>query len=127
VSVPSSPFGDVEDEFREYLRSGPAKLLARIGECAEGKKPPAARPSARVLGLVPALDEYLPKGSRARVYGSLLESDRFREWSDVDLALERDPPEMSIYLLASLLSERCGRPVDVCLIGETRLEPVIRR
>jgi hypothetical protein len=34
---------------------------------------------------------------------------------------------MSIYLLASLLAERCHRRVDVCLITETRLAPVILR
>ena len=34
---------------------------------------------------------------------------------------------MSIYLLASLLAERCGRRVDLCLIDETRLADTIRR
>jgi len=77
--------------------------------------------------LAAAVSEYLPAGSRVWVYGSLIEPGRFREWSDVDLALEADPPGMSIYLLASLLSERCLRRVDVCLISETRLESAIRR
>ncbi|MBM3954049.1 MAG: nucleotidyltransferase domain-containing protein [Planctomycetes bacterium] len=77
--------------------------------------------------LAAGLAACLPQGSRVWVYGSLTEPARFREWSDVDLALEQDPPAMSIHLLASLLSERCQRPVDVCLIGETRLEPQIRR
>ncbi len=97
-------------------------------ESIAGRKVACELERQRVRGiLAAALEEYLPKGSRAWVYGSILEPDRFREWSDVDLALESDPPGMSIYLLASLLSERCGRPVDVCLIGETRLEPAIRR
>jgi predicted nucleotidyltransferase len=77
--------------------------------------------------LAEALAVHLTQGSRVWVYGSLVEPDRFREWSDVDLALECDPPGMNIYLLASLLAERCERRVDVCLIGETRLAAAIRR
>ena len=77
--------------------------------------------------LTAAVSEYLPAGSRVWVYGSLIEPGRFREWSDVDLALEADPPGMSVYLLASLLAERCHRRVDVCLIDETRLATAIRR
>jgi predicted nucleotidyltransferase len=76
--------------------------------------------------LAAALREYLPAGSRVWVYGSLIEPGRFREWSDIDVALEADPAGMSIYLLASLLAERCRRRVDVCILGETRLEKVIR-
>lgn len=76
--------------------------------------------------LAAAVADFLPPGSRLWVYGSLVESARFREWSDVDLALECDPPGMSIYLLASLLTERCGRRVDAYLIEETRLAPAIR-
>lgn len=77
--------------------------------------------------LAAALKVLLPEGSRVWVYGSLVEPGRFREWSDVDLALDSDPPGMSIYLLASLLAERCERHVDVCLIGETRLAATIRQ
>ncbi|NDC53828.1 MAG: nucleotidyltransferase domain-containing protein [Planctomycetia bacterium] len=77
--------------------------------------------------LAAALREYLPAGSRVWLYGSLIEPGRFREWSDIDLALEADPPAMSIYLLASLLTERCLRRVDVCLMTETRLATAIRR
>jgi predicted nucleotidyltransferase len=77
--------------------------------------------------LAAALRASLPEGSRVWVYGSLAEPGRFREWSDVDLALECDPPGMSIYLLASLLAEHCERHVDVCLIGETRLAATIRQ
>lgn len=76
--------------------------------------------------LAAALAEFLPRGSRGWVYGSLVEPGRFREWSDVDLALEGDPPGMSIDLLASLLAERCGRSIDICLIDETRLAAAIR-
>jgi predicted nucleotidyltransferase len=101
----------------ELLR---ASIAARRAACEQDRLAVRAR-------LAAALAEYLPPGSRGWVYGSLVEPDRFREWSDVDLALEQDPAGMSVYLLASLLAERCGRPVDVCLIGETRLEPMIRQ
>lgn len=76
--------------------------------------------------LAEALADALPKGTRLWVYGSLVVKDRFREWSDVDLALEDDPPGMSIYLLSSVLAERVGRSVDVCLLSETRLAAVIQ-
>ena len=74
-----------------------------------------------------ALGHYLPSGSRAWLYGSLVGAGRFVETSDIDLALEADPPNMSIYLLSSLLAERCGREVDLCLLSETRLESAIRQ
>ena len=51
-----------------------------------------------------ALAEFLPAGSRVWVYGSLTRPGRFREWSDVDLALEAEPAGRSIYLLMSLLA-----------------------
>ena len=74
-----------------------------------------------------ALAEFLPAGNRVWVYGSLTRPGRFREWSDVDLALEAEPPGRSIYLFMSLLAERCGRPVDVAILGETRLRETIER
>lgn len=77
--------------------------------------------------LAAAVGDHLPPGTRLWVYGSLTKPGRFREWSDVDVALEVDPPGMSIYMFASLLAERCGRMVDVCILSETRLEPGIRR
>ena len=77
--------------------------------------------------LAAAVSDYLPPGTRLWLYGSLTMPGRFREWSDVDLAIEADPPGMSVYLFASLLAERCGRQVDVCLLSETRLEPGIRQ
>jgi predicted nucleotidyltransferase len=67
-----------------------------------------------------ALRELLP-GRVCWVYGSLTQPGRFAEWSDVDLALEKEPEGRSIYLLMSLLSERVGREVDLTLLGETRL------
>ncbi len=78
-------------------------------------------------GLRTALAEFLPAGSRVWLYGSLTAPARFREWSDIDLALAEKPRGMSIYLLMSLLAERIGRPVDLVLLGETRLREMILR
>lgn len=74
-----------------------------------------------------ALSEFLPAGSRVWLYGSLAAPGRFREWSDIDLALAGEPRGMSVYLLMSLLAERAGRPVDLVLLGETRLRETILR
>ena len=68
-----------------------------------------------------ALTEYLPSGSEIWLYGSLARPGRFRDWSDIDLALADEPRGMSIYRLMSLLAERTERPVDLVLLGETRL------
>ena len=115
---PISPGGNLRyDPRMELLRES---IAARNAACERDRLAVRER-------LASAVKEYLPTGTRVWVYGSLNESGRFREWSDVDVALEVDPPGMSIYLLAGLLAERCGRPVDVCLLGETRLGPAIRR
>lgn len=60
------------------------------------------------------------------VYGSLVKPGRFKDHSDVDVAVETLPDGISLYLLQSLLSEAAGREVDVCIIGETRLQEKIR-
>lgn len=67
-----------------------------------------------------ALSELLPGGG-CWLYGSITQPGRFREWSDVDLALEEVPAGRSVFLLMSLLCEKVGRPVDLVLLGETRL------
>lgn len=74
-----------------------------------------------------ALHRLLP-GIVVWVYGSLTRPGRFhRESSDIDLALESLPDVgPGLYLLQSLLSAATGVPVDICLLGETRLEPEIR-
>lgn len=74
-----------------------------------------------------ALHELLP-GHRCWLYGSITAAGRFRDWSDVDLAVDELPASgPSLYLLTSLLSERVGRPVDLVVIGETRLREKILR
>jgi predicted nucleotidyltransferase len=54
------------------------------------------------------------------VYGSLAHPGRFRPESDIDLALDQEPENLSIYGISALLSENLGRPVDVILLNETR-------
>jgi predicted nucleotidyltransferase len=54
------------------------------------------------------------------VFGSVIKPGRFSEDSDVDLALDHEPANMSIYQLTSLLAEDLGRPVDVVLLPECR-------
>ena len=73
-----------------------------------------------------ALGRWLP-GQVCWVYGSLTRTGGYREWSDVDLALEVEPVGRSICLLSSLLAEELGRGVDVVLLAETRLEAKIRQ
>lgn len=76
--------------------------------------------------LTQALSELVP-GQGCWLYGSITQPGRFREWSDVDLALEQAPADRSIFLLMSLLSERLQRPVDLVVLGETRLaEKIVR-
>ena len=57
------------------------------------------------------LREVLPQtipGQRVVVFGSLAKPGRFSEGSDIDLALESEPPDMSLYQLTSLLAEPMG-------------------
>jgi len=74
-----------------------------------------------------ALAELLP-GKICWLYGSVTRPGRFRDWSDVDLALECFPADgASPFLLASLLGERVGRHVDLVSLEETRLREKILR
>jgi len=66
-----------------------------------------------------ALGHLIPQ-TPVLLFGSLTRPGRFTEYSDVDLALETEPPGLSIYQLASLLSEWLGRRVDVLLLSECR-------
>jgi predicted nucleotidyltransferase len=66
-------------------------------------------------------------GRRVVVFGSLARPGRFNEGSDIDLALESEPPGMSLYQLASRLAEGLGRGVDVVLLSESRLQDKILR
>jgi predicted nucleotidyltransferase len=66
-------------------------------------------------------------GQRVIVFGSLLKPGKFTDESDIDVALESEPSDMSIYQLIALLGERIGRPVDVLLLDECRFKDKILR
>ena len=78
------------------------------------------------LALRKVLPEFLP-GQRVIVFGSLSKSGKFRETSDVDIAIDQEPDNLSIYQLTSLLAEKLGRSVDVVLLGECRFRERILR
>ena len=69
----------------------------------------------------------LPPGTQVVVFGSLAKPGRFSEGSDIDLALESEPPDMSLYQLTSRLAEHMGRRVNVVLLPESRLRDKILR
>lgn len=73
-----------------------------------------------------ALHDLLPNVP-VTVFGSLMKPGRFREHSDVDLALAAEPDAMSVFQLSSLLGERLGRRVDVVLLPECRFRGRILR
>lgn len=54
------------------------------------------------------------------VFGSLTKPHRFTDTSDIDIALETEPAETSLYQLTALLAEEMGRPVDIVLLSECR-------
>ena len=72
------------------------------------------------------LDRTIP-GQLVFVFGSLITPGKFTDESDIDLALESEPPGMTIYQLIGLLSERMGRRVDVILLDECRFRDRILR
>ncbi|OFW24302.1 MAG: hypothetical protein A3H97_11850 [Acidobacteria bacterium RIFCSPLOWO2_02_FULL_65_29] len=73
-----------------------------------------------------ALEALVP-GERVWIFGSLTQPGRFKDASDVDVALEAAPAVMSAGRLSSELSERLARPVDVVLLEACRFRDKIRR
>ena|SRR5258708_6426312 len=73
-----------------------------------------------------ALDRLVPTES-VIVFGSLVKPGRFKETSDVDLALEHEPRSMNVLQLMSLLAETLGRPVDVVLLSDCRFREKVLR
>ena len=73
-----------------------------------------------------ALKELIP-GQRVIVFGSLTKPGVFNDRSDVDLALETEPGQMSAERLVSELMERLERPVDVLLLNRCRFRGKILR
>jgi predicted nucleotidyltransferase len=73
-----------------------------------------------------ALATLIP-GHRVIVFGSLTRPGVFNDRSDVDLALETEPPGLSALRLMGELSERLERPVDVILLANCRFRDKILR
>jgi len=61
------------------------------------------------------------------VFGTLTKPHRFTNTSDIDIALETEPAETSLYQLTALLAEEMGRPVDIILLSECRFRGRIAR
>jgi predicted nucleotidyltransferase len=70
---------------------------------------------------------HLVPGSRVILFGSLTKPGIFNDRSDVDLALEAEPPGMDALHLTAELTERLGRPVDVVLLEKCRFRRKIIR
>jgi len=66
------------------------------------------------------LHRHLP-GRKVWIFGSLLQRGRFNAASDIDLAIDALPGDMSIYTLTAVLEEDMQRPVDVVYLPESRL------
>jgi predicted nucleotidyltransferase len=73
-----------------------------------------------------ALRELIP-GHRVIIFGSLARPGVFNDRSDVDLALETEPEQISAERLTSELIERLDRPVDVVLLNRCRIRDKILR
>lgn len=105
--------------------SAMATLLARM--TAERA---ARRETARLeaLGrLREALASLLPAGSEVWIFGSVVRPGRFREDSDLDVAIESLPPGLSEAWLQYQLALRTDRGVDVLNLHETGLRERIQR
>jgi predicted nucleotidyltransferase len=74
-----------------------------------------------------ALCDLLPRGSEIWVFGSVIEPGRFREHSDVDIALTCLPAGRTEAWLQSELGLRLRRTVDVLNLDETGLRSKIER
>lgn len=78
------------------------------------------------IALRSALGALMPD-SKVIVFGSLTKAATFNDASDVDLALTGEPTSISSLRLASELTDRLARPVDVILLPECRFrEKIIR-
>lgn len=102
-----------------------ATLLAKMHE-----ERARAREAARVAAyreLRDALRRLLPPGSEVWVFGSVLKPGRFREHSDLDVAVTLLPEGRSEAWLQSELELRLRRGVDVLNLKETGLRSKIER
>ena len=111
---------------RRSVRAYPEGMWLLVEERERRRQIDAISAESTRAALRAALARHVP-GVAVWVYGSLVKPGRFHEWSDVDLALESLPPAMSLEYLQSLVAADVGCEVDVCLIGRTRLKPMIER
>lgn len=102
-----------------------ATLLERMNAERAGRR--EADRAKALDRLRQALAELLPPGSEVWVFGSILKPGKFRESSDVDIAVESLPPGRSEAWLQYELALRMDRAVDVLNLHETGLRARIER
>ena len=69
----------------------------------------------------------LVPGHKVILFGSITKPGIFNDRSDVDVALEADPPQMDYWRLQSELMEQLERPVDVVRLDRCRFaEKIVR-
>jgi len=99
---------------RENLRRREEERRAKLAELAER----AEEDARRIVEMLIA--EFRPR--RIYRWGSLLEPARFREWSDIDIAVEGLKDPLDGLRAADRASEMSGFPVD--LVEMERILPV---
>jgi predicted nucleotidyltransferase len=102
-----------------------ATLLAQMNEERVRRREVARMAAYRRLR--EALGKLLPSGSEVWVFGSLLKPGRFREYSDIDIAVVSLPAGRSEAWLQGELELRLERGVDVLSLNETGLRSKIQR
>lgn len=102
-----------------------ATLLQQMHEQRARSREAARGASYRELR--EALGRLLPPGTEVWVFGSVLEPGRFREHSDLDIAVASLPAGRSEAWLQSELELRLRRAVDVLNLNETGLRSKIER
>lgn len=100
-------------------------LLQQMHEQRAGVREAARGAAYRELR--EALSSLLPSGTEIWVFGSVLKPGRFREHSDVDIAIDSLPQGRSEAWLQSELELRLRRAVDVLNLNETSLRSKIER
>lgn len=100
-------------------------LLAKMNADRARRREEARRDT--YMRLRATLADFLPPGSEVWVFGSLVKPGRFREDSDIDIAVERLPSGLTEAWLQFQLALRLDRGVDVLSLGETGLRDRILR
>lgn len=100
-------------------------LLAKMHE--ERARVREASRLAAYRALREAVSALLPRGSEIWVFGSVLQPGRFREHSDVDVAVASLPVGRTEAWLQGELELRLRRAVDVLNLNETGLRSKIEQ